>query len=54
MDRPGALNEKKIKVIKFLIFLKNYFYFMGRPSVFNKKKLFLLKKQKLPNSLSLH
>ena len=45
MDQPGALNEKKIKVSKFLIFLKNYFYFMGRPSVFSKKNYFCLKNE---------
>ena len=45
MNQPMALNEKKIIVTKYFIFLKSkyFLYFMNRPSKFNKTFLHYVK-----------
>ena len=41
MDQPGAVNENKIIVTKFFIYLKFILYFKDRPSAFNKNFLYV-------------
>ena len=57
MDRPSAVNKKSSKKFygnQVFIFLKNFLYFMDRPSAFNKKCLYFCLKTKNSNFFLFH